>query len=230
MGRDLLFVLGLLVLSSLYGCGSAPETKAAPPKKKTKKSEPVKLDIKPVEVSAGEFPSVAAALEELERVLKMPDGEDRNRAEIRVQKWLVLQGDKAVPEVAAKATSKSESLETRITTCRILGKLGPAAEKPLMTIIDEAESNQLRRKAIQTLGSLEKPTPAIIDKLIALLDDKDTQALQYAIDALKAIGPPAKAAAGKLSDLRQKHSEEQIRVAAGEALKKVEPRKTLTPQ
>jgi HEAT repeat protein len=222
-------VLGAAVLI-LTGCGggtTAPQKPATTKKpKKTEKAEPKKLDIKPVEVKADEFPSVEAALTELDKVLQMPDGEERNRAEIRVQMWLALQQDKAVPLVAARAADPQQSVPVRITACRILGKLGPTGVDTLLQLAGKGDSNQLRRKAIETLGGMKPPEKKTIEELISLLDDTDTQVQWQVIDALIKIGQPAKAASAKLNELRKEHADEQIRVSAGEALKKVDPRKT----
>src|SRR5262245_37777606 len=147
--------LAVLLLTGCGGQAKPPDKPAAT--KKPKKSEPKKLDIKPVDVKPDEFPSVEAALTELDKVLEMPDGEERNRAEIRVQKWLALQQEKAVPLVAARATDAHQSMGGRITACRILGKLGPAGIDTLLELAGKGDSNQLRRKAIETLGGMTPP-------------------------------------------------------------------------
>jgi HEAT repeat protein len=211
------------------GCGptrTPPANTADSKPKKPKVSEPKKLDIKPVEVKADEFASVEEALTELDRVLEMPAGEARNRAEIRAQAWLAMQGAAAVPLVAQRASDTQQSLAVRITACRILGKLGPGGVDTLTALAAEDDSNQLRRKAIETLGMMKPVEQRAIAALIARLDDSDTQVQWQAIDALIKIGEPAKAAAGKLNELRQSHADESIRVSAGEALKKVDPRTT----
>ena len=216
----------VIVVLAVSGCGdSRPPATTADPPKKPKRTEPQKLDIKPVAVKADEFSSVDAALAELEQVLKLPPGEERNRAEIRVQSWLTMQQEKAAPNVAKRASDPQESLEMRITACRILGKLGPTGTATLVSIAKQGESSQLRRKAIQTLGLMPANKEAIAE-LIAMLDEPDTQILGEVIDALKKFGTAAKDAAGKLNTLRQGHAEEQIRVASGQALKKVDPRAT----
>src|SRR6185503_5809388 len=143
--------------------------------KKPEKVEPKKIDIPPVEVKPDEFPSVEAALEELKSVLQMTDDNERNRAEIRVQMWLVMQADKAVPVVAARAGDSAEDVKMRITLCRILGKLGPAGIDTLITLADKGDSSQLRRKAIETLGMMKPPETRAIDEMIVLLDEPDMQ-------------------------------------------------------
>jgi HEAT repeat protein len=223
MTRYLLLILlaGLLVA----GCGGRREPEKSAATKKPKKPEPTKLDIKPVEVTADAFPSVDAALTELDRLLQLPDGNERRDGEARVQGWLVMQQDKAVPAVAAWAGDSQKPLPARITACRILSLLGPTGMDTLLQVASEGESVQLRRKAIQSLGMM-KPEKKSVDKLIALLDDPDTQIKGQVIESLIRIGEPAKAASQKLNELRQTHAEEQIRVAAGQALKKVDPRKS----
>jgi HEAT repeat protein len=219
----LVLIAGALAIP---GCGPTRATPAKAVATKPKKSEPKKLDIKPVEVKADEFASVEEAMTELDRVLEMPDGDDRNRAEIRAQTWLAMQGSAAVPLVAQRASDAQQNTARRITACRILGKLGPGGVDTLVALAGQDDSSQLRRKAIETLGVMKPAEKRTIDALIAQLDDADTQVQWQTIDALIKIGEPAKAAAGKLSELRQSHADESIRVSAGEALKKVDPRKT----
>ena len=225
-------MMRLMVLATMVAAMSTPgcgPTRTAPAKavaKKPKKVEPKKLDIKPVEVKADEFASVEAALTELDRVLEMPDGDDRNRAEIRAQNWLAMQQAAAVPLVAQRASDKEQSIGRRITACRILGKLGPDGVDTLIALAEKDDSSQLRRKAIETLGVIKPAEKRAIDTLIAQLDDPDTQVQWQTVDALIKIGEPAKAAASKLSELRKNHADESIRVSAGEALKKVDPRTT----
>jgi HEAT repeat protein len=225
MMRWVPLVLFAVALATL-GCSGAPTAPAKTAAKKPKKSEPKKLDIQPVEVKADEFASVEEALTELDRVLEMPDGDDRNRAEIRVQNWLAMQGGAAVPLVAQRASDAEQSIARRITACRILGKLGPGGVDTLIEIAAKGDSSQLRRKAIETLGIMRPAEKRSINALIAHLDDADTQVQWQTIDALIKIGEPAQAAASKLNELRQSHADESIRVSAGEALKKVDPRKT----
>ena len=219
------WLLLALAVVLLAGCGGRREPEQPVATKQPKKAERKKLDIKPVEVSADAFPNVDAALAELDRTLALPDGDERRESEIRVQGWLVMQQDKAVPAVAAWAGDSQKPLPARITACRILSKLGPTGMDTLLGVADMGESIQLRRKAIESLGSM-KPEKKSVEKLIELLDDPDSQIKGQVIDSLIRIGEPAKGAAPKLNKLRQTHDEEQIRVAAGQALKKVDPRKT----
>jgi HEAT repeat protein len=218
--------LVLVPALAIAGCGGTRTTPTKVAGKKPERTEPKKLDIKPVEVKADEFATAEDALSELDRVLEMPDGEDRNRAEIRVQTWLAMQGEAAVPLVAERASNAQQSMARRITACRILGKLGPGGVDTLIALAAKEDSSQLRRKAIETLGVMKPAEKRTIDALIAQLDDADTQVQWQTIDALIKIGEPAKAAASKLSELRQTHVDESVRVSAGEALKKVDPRKT----
>lgn len=214
------------MLFTIAGCDGPPPARTRPAAKKATKAEPKKLGVQPVKVQADEFASVQEALAELDGVLAMPDGAERNRAEIRVQSWLALQQDKAVPLIAQRASDTEQSIAVRITACRILGALGPGGTDTLIALASKDDSNQLRRKAIETLGAKKPPEKKSIARLIALLDDPDSQVQWQVIDALIKIGEPAKAASGKLNELRQNHADESIRVSAGEALKKVDPRQT----
>lgn len=213
-------------LLALLGCANEPPPNPTGAKPQAVKKKPPPPESKPVEVKADEFASVEVAFMELEKALALPDGDEQNRAVLRCQKWLALQQQKAVPITAERASEPRQPLGMRLTACRILGQLGPAAVEPLLTLADDADVNQLRRKAIETVSRMRPPDPRTIDKLIVLLNDSDSQIQWQAIDGLRQIGEPAKAAAEKLSQLRQTHPEEQIRVSAGEALKKVAPRKT----
>lgn len=222
-----LMILAMMAAAlTTFGCGPTRTAPVKPAAAKPQKAEPKKLDIKPVEVKADEFASVEAALTELDRVLEMPDGEERNRAEIRAQNWLAMQQAAAVPLVAQRASNTEQSLARRITACRILGKLGPGGLDTLIALAAKDDSSQLRRKAIESLGLMKPAEQRTIETLIAQLDDADTQVQWQTIDALIKIGEPAKAAASKLRELRQNHADESIRVSAGEALKKVDPRQT----
>jgi HEAT repeat protein len=227
----MLRLLAVVLIVAAVGCGPTrtPPTKTAENRQpqKPQASEPKKLDIKPVEVQADEFASVQEALDELDRVPQLTSAEERNRGEIRVQTWLAMQQEKAAPLLIGRVSDPQQDIARRIIACRILGKLGPSGTDTLIATAAKDESSQLRRKAIETLGLMKPVETKAIDALIALLDDADTQVQWQVIDALIKIGEPARGAAGKLNELRQNHADESIRVAAGEALEKVEPRKTL---
>lgn len=227
----MLRLLAVLLVVATLGCGPTrtPPAKAVENRraKKPQASAPKKLDIKPVEVKAEEFASVQDALDELDRVPQLPSADERNRGGIRVQTWLAMQQEKAAPLIIARVSDPQQDIARRIVACRILGKLGPSGTDTLIAVASKNESSQLRRKAIETLGLMKPVEKKSIDALIALLDDADTQVQWHVIDALIKIGEPARGAAGKLNELRQNHADESIRVAAGEALEKIEPRKTL---
>ncbi len=220
------FVLGIALLA---GCGggesdtSAAQKNTAKPTKKSKPKPPVEIAV--ITVKADEFPSIEAALEALAANFQAPEGQARKDQEVRVQKWLVMQGAAAVPAVAGKAGDAAESLEMRITTCRILGQLGTTAVDPLIEIAHSDAPTLLRRKAIESLGVMQADRK-VIDALIELLDDSDSLIQWQAIDGLKKFGPAAKAAAPKLAQLRKDGAEESVRVSAGEVLKIIDPRAT----
>jgi hypothetical protein len=229
MSRRLVILL-VAAVSASVGCGptrTAPAKIAENRPQKSKPSEPKKLDVKPLEVKADEFASVEDALAELDRVQELPDADERNRGESRIQTWLAMQHERAAPLLIARVNDPQQNIARRITACRILGKLGPSATDTLIAVAARDDSSQLRRKAIETLGLIKPAETKSINALIALLDDADTQVQWQVIDALVKIGEPARGAASKLNELRQKHVDESIRVSAGEALKKVDPRKTL---
>lgn len=229
MLRSLAILLAAALVAAM-GCRpmrTPPVTTAENQLKKPKANESKKVDVKPVEVKADEFASVEDALAELDHVQQLPNIDEHNRGEIRVQNWLAMQQEKASPLIIARVKDPQQDIGRRITACRILGKLGPSGTDTLIVVAANDESSQLRRKAIETLGLIKPAETKSINALIALLDDADTQVQWQVIDALIKIGEPAKGAASKLNDLRQNHADESIRVSAGEALKKVDPRRTL---
>jgi hypothetical protein len=126
MSRWLTFVLVAAAMAGA-GCGPTQTVPATTTVRKPKNaSAPKKLEVQPVEVKVDEFVSVEAALAELDRVQELSSAEERNRGEIRVQKWLAMQQERAAPLVIAWASDPQQSIARRVAACRILGKLGPS--------------------------------------------------------------------------------------------------------
>jgi HEAT repeat protein len=221
---------GLASLVACIGCGAAAIPTEQPPATPTSQlaaSPPKpKNDIPPAVARHDDFPSVEAAFLEVQRALAEDEGPEQNKALIRCQNWLVMQQEKAIPEAARRATDPQQPLPMQITACRILGMLGPESAEPLARVARSGESTQLRRKAIEMLARQKPPTDATIAVLLELLDDSESQVQWQAAQAFSQIGEPGKAAAARLGELRRDHPEEQVRVAAGDALKKVDPRRT----
>ena len=142
----------------------------------------------------------------------------------RIERWLGLQGDKIAGELAAKIKDPSIGLATRLTSCRVLARLGPVATPTLLEAIG-GEPKQLRLKAIECLGRVEPSSDEIVTKLLALVDEQDFETRKTAINGLKDVGVPAQAAAEKLqSILNDPKEDETIRSVAKAALKAVDPR------
>lgn len=220
----LIIALLALFTISFTGCGSSPEPKAPAPKKAAKVELPPPQP--KVEVKPDEFASIAACLEDYGKAVDIKSDQEQNRAITRCDMWLKLQGDKVVPELAACTLDSSKPLGLRLSTCRVLGSVGPAATDALIEVVDKGEPLQLQRKAIESLRRIQPSNQRIVNKMIALLETNELELLQESLKTLAVIGEPAKASAKRLSDLRMNHKEESVRVAAGDALKKVDPRHT----
>ena len=209
----------------IAGCGEMPVAAQKPTAKKTP-TTPQMLPPPPV-VPADAYPSVAAALAEAEAAATSGQAEDQPKR-VRVEQWLNMQGAKIEPELSAVVRDASAGLESRITACRVLARMGAAATPALMAATG-SETKSVRLKAIESLGRIKPPTKEIVEKLIALLDEQDFETRKAALSGLGAIGPPAKAAAPAIVEkltglLNNLEEEDTIRTAAHAALKKIDPR------
>ena len=220
----------LVVLCLLGGCGAPaspvkPVAAPMPPPMQPTASTEGALP-KSVEVKPDEFPNIPAALTELKRATQLPGGAEQNMAIQRCEKWLLLQPEKGVAELAAATKEESAPLEFRLTACRILAQCGATATRPLCEIAIEAEAKPLRLRAMDRLVRIKPAPPEVVQTFITLLDTTDPDILVQTLYNLAKIGEPAAAVADQLQVLRQKHPNESVRVAAGDALKKVSPRRT----
>ncbi|MCU0880771.1 MAG: HEAT repeat domain-containing protein [Pirellulaceae bacterium] len=171
-----------------------------------------------------EFASVEAAFAEVERLASEPNAGPQR---MQVERWFHEQGDRIAPELAAKLADAEADAATRMAACRVLARLGPTARPALLAACD-GPPGPVRIKAIESLGRLQPADTATIAKLITLVDDDDRDVRRVAIFGLKNVGPPAKEAAPRLQAiLNDVNEEETIRAAAKDALKSVDPRRTL---
>ena len=172
-------------------------------------------------VSQDEYASVQAAWADVETLSGDPAGGQRL---LRIERWLDLQGDEIVAELAAKVEDPSAGLATRLTACRALARRGPVATGPLLSATG-GQPRQLRLKAIESLGRIEPSSAAIVEKLLSLVDDEDFEIRKAALGGLREVGPPANKASGKLQSLLNDPKEDEtIRSLAKAALKAVDPR------
>lgn len=230
-----LAALGLVI--TCFGCGVSPvpESSAASQKAdEARSSQRQSSSAKPVDnqsraAATAEFASVEAAFAEVERLSNDPNAGPQR---MQVERWFNEQGDRIAPELAARLTDTEADAATRMAACRVLARMGPIARPALLAACD-GPPGPVRIKAIESLGRLklaegESADAATIAKLIALVDDEDREVRRVAIAGLKNVGPPAKEATARLQAiLNDVNEEETIRAAAKEALKSINPRRTL---
>lgn len=209
------------------GCGEVPGPAAKKStKKKTTPATSVAAAPAMPEVKADAYPSVDAAMAEVETLSKSGDADTGMRL-LKIETWLQMQGEKIAPDLAGKIKNPQTGLATRLTACRVLSRMGPVAAPTLMEAA-AGEPKQLRLKAIESLGRVQPSSREILDKLLALVDEDDFDTRKVALGAITNIGPPAKSAVPKLvSILNDVNEDETIRSLAKSALKKVDPRKGL---
>jgi HEAT repeat protein len=220
--RSTLFLLALspLVLS-LVGCGDMPAQAARKPTRKKPASAVVDDRPKLPAVTQSEYASLEAAFADVETLATDPAGGQKL---VRIERWLGLQGDKIAGDLAAKIQDPTTGLATRLTSCRVLARLGPVATPTLLEAIG-GEPKQLRLKAIECLGRVEPSSDEIVQKLLALVDEQDFETRKTALSGLKDVGVPAKSATDKLQGiLNDPNEDETIRSLAKAALKAVDPR------
>lgn len=218
------------ILCLLVGCGGKGASGKSV-KKAVKKAVPKKpaetLVPPPPKVEQDAYANVDAAMAAVEELVKNQD-EKSGQELLKVETWLQMQGDKVAPELAAKIKDTAGPLPTRITACRVLMKLGPAAATTVLMEATASEPRELRVKAIECLGRLKPTSKEIVEKVISLIDDPDYEQRKAALGALASIGKPAGAAKDRLQAiLNDTQEDETIRSLAKKALKAVDPRKGL---
>lgn len=211
------------------GCGeTAVRAKKQPAKKQPAAaagpSRSPRGNLQPPAVKPDEYPSLEAAFADVEKMSADPLGGQKLS---RIERWLDLQGERIAPDLAERIQDPATGLATRLTACRVLARMGPVATPTLLAAL-EGEPQQLRLKAIQSLGRVQPSSAPIVNKLLALLDEPDFETRKAALGGLKEIGPPAQEAVEKLMHLLNDTSEDEtIRSLAKEALKSVQPRRGL---
>jgi HEAT repeat protein len=221
-----LTALGLAMASAGCGTGGTPTHSAEVSVAKPVSTRPA---AKAKAVERVEFASVEAAFAEVERLSSDPNAGPQR---MQVERWFHDQGNRIVTELSAMLNDSEADIASRLAACRVLARLGETARPALLAACD-GPPGPVRIKAIESLGRLkladdQSADAATIAKLIALVDDQDREVRRVAIGGLKSVGSPAKEAAPRLQAiLNDTNEEETIRAAAKEALKSVDPRRTL---
>ena len=209
------------------GCGDRPAAAAKKPITPPRAAQAALDRPKLPQVTRDEYASLAVAWAQVETLSRDPAGGQKL---VRIERWLDLQGEAIVPDLAAVIEDPSAGLATRLTACRALARRGPVAT-PTLLAATSGEPRQLRLKAIESLGRIEPASDEIVEKLLSLVDNEDFESRKAALGALREVGPPAKRAAGKLQSLlNDPQQDETIRSLAKAALKAVDPRTGLLTQ
>jgi HEAT repeat protein len=225
--------LSILCLAGTYviaasGCGSdaanrvdTPSASTAgptPPKRATvERQTPVTSTLS---VPPDAFADVPEALDALAIALAESNQDKVRRAEM----WLARQPSAAQP-LADTLEDHSADLGLRIAVCRILARTGPSAKPILMKNLNN-ETQLVRLNAAKGLGSIRPTDEEIVQTLIDRLDDDDERMRLIAIQSLAHIGESARAAVPPLQEILNSKSNEMLRDAASQALKRINPRRT----
>jgi len=115
--------------------------------------------------------------------------------------------------------------EVRQTAAFALGVIGPAAKRtvPAIARLLTDEEENVRRTAALALGLIGPPAKDAVPALRKALGDGNDGVRCYAAAALGCIGAAANDAAPALKKLAQNDEDEDVRKAAAEALKKIQP-------
>lgn len=217
--------ISVLYLGVLTGCGERPVATAESGSKKKVKKPATKPAAK-IDIPENLYSSVPEALADAQRLVESKDP-NAGHLLLKTETWIVRQGTSSVPLLAARVADDSENLYIRMTACRVLSKLG-APGRPAVTAATDSSKKELRVKAIECLGRIDPVEKASVDKLIALIDDKDYDVRKAALIGIAATKKDGSAATSKLMDtLNNTNEDETIRSLAKVALKAVDPRKGL---
>lgn len=216
-------LLGVTLL--LTGCGERPVANGSTTNKKSKKISPVKPAAK-IDIDPNMYGSLTEALADVKRLAASGEASAGHEL-LKSETWIVRQGEKNVPQLAERVADNNEDLAVRMTACRVLAKLGPPG-RPAVTAATDSPKKELRVKAIESLGRIKPVERASLDKLMALIDDKDYDIRKAALLGIKSTGKEGAAATTKLMEkLNDTSEDETIRSLAKDALKAVDPRKGL---
>jgi HEAT repeat protein/S1-C subfamily serine protease len=120
-------------------------------------------------------------------------------------------------------TMKEKNRDYRAGVIKALGAIGPdAAKDSLEPLISSLQEGRLRRDATEALSKMGKPA---VKPLIALLIARDPNIRICAVVALGEIGPDAKSAVDLLNRLARVDRAQEVRDAAKDAVKKINPPK-----
>ena len=223
VGCSLLFCVALL----LTGCGDRPVANGSvgeAKKRQPKKAPPIKQVT--IDIDPNMYGSVSEALADVKRLAESGDAAAGNKL-LKTETWIVRQGEKNVALLAERVADNNENLAIRMTACRVLAKIGPAG-RPAVTAATDSPKKELRVKAIESLGRIKPVERASLDKLIALIDDKEYDVRKAALLGIKSMGKEGAAATTRLMEkLNDTKEDETIRSLAKDALKAVDPRKGL---
>src|SRR5207245_2546556 len=142
------------------------------------------------------------------------------------------------PEASGTVPALSYALrdkERRVVeaAAQALGKLGPAAVRPLTDVVkDKNRSGEVRRIAIESLGKIGPPAKSAVPALVDLLKvrgprrpmptDMEQVVRLEAVQTLGNIGPDAQAAVKTLEELdAARNRDRAFKAAVREALGKI---------
>jgi HEAT repeat protein len=121
---------------------------------------------------------------------------------------------------------KSPRSRTLAAEClRLIRPSDARAVEALAAVVKEDERNEPRVQSAAALGAIGAPAAAAVPALVAALTEKKPDLRAAASAALGQIGAGAKAAVGPLAErIKDKEEEDEVRQAAREALKKIDPK------
>lgn len=174
---------------------------------------------------ADRFDSVEAAITAMKEYI---DKNETNRM-ARVGEWLAThRAVEAVAPLAALLNDGEAPEPQRLAATVALGKLGRPAFEALLAAGGSDAPQRVRLNAIKQLAMI-KPLPAeAYERLVGWSGKDESVPIRViAIQTLKAMGTQAGAAGPMLQEMLNNTSEdEQVRAAAQDALKAVNPRRT----
>lgn len=214
------------------GCGTPEGTSTKPKSTTLEKSTTKSAQEKPTpepqpkfEVAADAYADIPQAIAGLKNA--SVSGDQKELA--KVIGWLILQGPAAVPPLREIMLNDQADAQIRITACRILGQLGPAAIDTLVAGLHN-ESQPIRINSAKHLANIKPTTRDELNKmvrpLIETLGHDDLNTRRYACKALASIGPPAKDAIEPLLKILKTENDATMRADANAAFKAINTRRT----
>ena len=164
--------------------------------------------------------------EAVETLVSAADSRDSKRR-LEASDWLAMQGAPAIPRLSSVLEDEQAGTAPRIAACRVLGRLGPPALEPLIGQLN-CSDQMVRINAVDQLPHIDPCVPQVVETLIKTLDHEDDRMRQRAVKGLTRLGSKAQAAAPRLLQILSSSDNDQLRNDAKQALKSVDPRRTLT--